>query len=808
MVLYRLLPGKTRLHFLKIGFEKPRTRRYSASFNSESESQSKNSEAANKWKVGAVESNKSEGKLGDHLEAAEIRAEFGGSWNTFKGVFINQKEMVLGNDQTQKSSLTATSELRHNATASDLLTESEHDDAGKPENKTQTCEAVPEMDCQISTTSTTCNVNSAKYSLRSTNSDGINLQHDRDKTELSFPGNIVEALKSVAVTDNAIARKDASAGSSCKDAVGLKSYSDTGTECDESIGTRTKTETSVGITGDVTAFEVRAKHDNSEDTEVTELMTVFQSSESQMGSHSDEKNMLPNASPYTSDDISSGGPGILKMQQSNKKTKIEAISNTLSHSVSDEDSRSKLLSRLRQHEEIVAHEKDGLEKKDAAGNDTMPLQDMTVSFGHQPCSKGGELPDLSCRNREGLFDKHMVNQREKVISSNEGGKLAPDRILSNSGDLTGKKAATNDAIHDFLDYIRVLPFSQPKDASPNDVKPNGADERSENCPKRKAESLASRQSSHKGCKMISKGCNTGKGLSVFSGIEGEPSTKNLNTLGAKSMSKEDAGSVLDSVSKPEPTPQEGLKKALTRTDQLIKDTNTKGEYTSFSKCMPDDISCLVSDLEVPVALVKNPSRTVMIKGLAHNINSHHLKDALSIYGSISGIFFGSSCSVAYVEFEIEDAKEQALSGYTISVLGKQLLIYRIDPPRTTVVRISNINKKSSQVLSICKSCGKVNQMQFRLNGPNAIADVHFSIEEWPNMLNILNKLNGMESNGGRWTAQPAPIFPRKIFKVLWNQPEGRRYLKSTIQELIKTIEKPLNSDCLSILAAKYRRDDI
>lgn len=71
--------------------------------------------------------------------------------------------------------------------------------------------------------------------------------------------------------------------------------------------------------------------------------------------------------------------------------------------------------------------------------------------------------------------------------------------------------------------------------------------------------------------------------------------------------------------------------------------------------VPNKISIpnLIGDPEVPLMLVKNPTRTVMIKQLTHDISSHQLKEALAFCGSgISSVFLGSSSSVAYVEFEV------------------------------------------------------------------------------------------------------------------------------------------------------------
>lgn len=59
-------------------------------------------------------------------------------------------------------------------------------------------------------------------------------------------------------------------------------------------------------------------------------------------------------------------------------------------------------------------------------------------------------------------------------------------------------------------------------------------------------------------------------------------------------------------------------------------------------------------------------------------------------------------------------------------------------PRTTVLRISNIefNGSKTKLRPIFESCGKVACIAKR---NRSMADVHFKLEEWPNMLKIINK---------------------------------------------------------------------
>lgn len=100
--------------------------------------------------------------------------------------------------------------------------------------------------------------------------------------------------------------------------------------------------------------------------------------------------------------------------------------------------------------------------------------------------------------------------------------------------------------------------------------------------------------------------------------------------------------------------QEGLQKALGKTDLTVRNIDVFVEGAS-SRDVPNKVTVpnLIGDPKVPTALVKNPTRTVVIKQLTDDISSHHLKEALDFCGSgISGVFLGSSSSVAYVEFEV------------------------------------------------------------------------------------------------------------------------------------------------------------
>ncbi|KAK9020207.1 hypothetical protein V6N11_054697 [Hibiscus sabdariffa] len=237
--------------------------------------------------------------------------------------------------------------------------------------------------------------------------------------------------------------------------------------------------------------------------------------------------------------------------------------------------------------------------------------------------------------------------------------------------------------------------------------------------------------------------------------------------------------------------RKGSEIALKKNDIMIMNTEAFVEPISSEESdVVISIPDLIADPETPSALVKKPTKTVKVKHLSEKISSQQLKNALAFcHSNISNIFLGSTSSVVYVEFEKEDAKERALAQQSILVSGVKLSILRIDAPMTTVVRISNI-KPNSQIRTICDSYGQVKYVAERTMG---VVDVHFKLAEWPNMLNIVNSLNGIEVDGDRWLVQPAPVFPLAILRALWRRPEERRHVNAVIYKLLREVEKPIST---------------
>ncbi|XP_017975002.1 PREDICTED: uncharacterized protein LOC18603245 isoform X1 [Theobroma cacao] len=101
--------------------------------------------------------------------------------------------------------------------------------------------------------------------------------------------------------------------------------------------------------------------------------------------------------------------------------------------------------------------------------------------------------------------------------------------------------------------------------------------------------------------------------------------------------------------------REGYQNALKKTNLMVLNAEAFVEASS-SEDMDDAISIpdLIGDPDAPVALVKNPTKTVKVKQLSEDISSQQLKEALAFCQSgISSFYLGSTSSVLYVEFEVK-----------------------------------------------------------------------------------------------------------------------------------------------------------
>ncbi|KAM0932245.1 putative RNA recognition motif domain, nucleotide-binding alpha-beta plait domain superfamily [Dioscorea sansibarensis] len=251
--------------------------------------------------------------------------------------------------------------------------------------------------------------------------------------------------------------------------------------------------------------------------------------------------------------------------------------------------------------------------------------------------------------------------------------------------------------------------------------------------------------------------------------------------------------------------EEGLRKALSKTDVTVGGADVAMEAAITPSEICDRRFCIeqVNSADFPDHFLKNPSRTVIINRVPDNLSFHDLKCALSTWGSITGIAMGTSVSTVFVEFESEKSKERALAEATISISGITLSILRVDAPRTTIIRISNVNPVSGaiKVHSICDSFGQVKRVAGRYIDT---FDVHFKLSEWPNMLKIINRLNGLVVDQQKWTAQPATLIPAEVLQALWNKRESQRQVHELVRNLCERIsDESIDTSSLLGLAEEY-----
>lgn len=112
--------------------------------------------------------------------------------------------------------------------------------------------------------------------------------------------------------------------------------------------------------------------------------------------------------------------------------------------------------------------------------------------------------------------------------------------------------------------------------------------------------------------------------------------------------------------------KEGMQNALKKNGLRVGNKTLIVEAARCEDNIPSKtlIPSLIGYADVPASLVKNPTRTVMITQLTPGINFRDIEAALAFCGSkISGFFFGSSSSVAYVELAVSTFYSRFLSRF-------------------------------------------------------------------------------------------------------------------------------------------------
>jgi len=280
----------------------------------------------------------------------------------------------------------------------------------------------------------------------------------------------------------------------------------------------------------------------------------------------------------------------------------------------------------------------------------------------------------------------------------------------------------------------------------------------------------------------------------FSRKEQRPSANSEATLSEESFCK-----VLDSVSTssrsiPARKPSVNFEKNGGRTvdnAQFPELRFTLGDDQRVGKVKKDELARKQKSInQVKESnTILGGERSVRIEYVPRGISLFHLREALSVHGEIVGSFFqngDNAMPTCYIEFKTIEAKERALAARWVFVNGKQLSICWSDFPVTTIARITNLSSETTAttVHSVCMSHGNVESLQIRKDGS---MDVHYSINELPNMPKILEMLNEIAINGSHWMAQPAPRLPQGLAKT----PEGQKWLGKQLSNYIGNIKKHL-----------------
>ncbi|KAM5553201.1 hypothetical protein ABKV19_025429 [Rosa sericea] len=834
-----LLPKPPPIHFHKLGL--PKSTRWCSSSPSTGAQKPPNLEEQRAVATVEESDNKYvERHSGSFLNPTNFQNEVGESWLTLRGIFTNLKAKMIGTPQSQKENTVEIIDSTADKTVSEVIkTEDSPQDSeiGQPNHSMLMPKVIRDsQSCKqnISTglRSDIVGENSSSDVLDATASNEVEVPKSLDSTGPGEAKNTIHSSADlvfspqnmVAVTVSEVRTESVSENELTSDLLQIMRRS------------------SLGNSAGQVASNGKRLHGGHKDVEHGINGSLVQTLEPFADSHNNEKRVTETAASNviwkrSSKDIGQSGV----KTESHRQLEVGVFG-------SDFDCLSSLTHKLPGEPSRIL-QKDIGNASTVVGNGN-PQPGKRTIFDQPPTagSDVGKMPSSSSgpqqvRGLAKMFMKTMNGQKADVITSKKSDTLASNvvlELLNETNDKTGKEDTGNRFdINGLIGCIKELPRESSTITSQNCSTPNNTGLLIKKVGSvKKVRSHANVQQSdakrkESSLRVHAMGKETSKeDLNKIPGTscQKEESTESKVLVrflhkrveeSAISKAFDDCGSIMKIQLLPliegsnfrdgyvHFKTREGSHKALRKSELVIQGAHVVVDATSLED-VPNKISIpnLIGDPEVPLMLVKNPTRTVMIKQLTHDISSHQLKEALAFCGSgISSVFLGSSSSVAYVEFETEDAKERAIAAYSINVQEKQLLIFRIDVPRTTVIRITNIDDTAfssklvtGKITSICSSYGELYKQKLR---GKAILDVYFKLAEWPNILSILNRLNGMEVDGDRLIAQPAPIFPPPILQVLWSKPDERIHVKSVFHRLLQNSELPVE---LSNLATKYHGD--
>lgn len=222
----------------------------------------------------------------------------------------------------------------------------------------------------------------------------------------------------------------------------------------------------------------------------------------------------------------------------------------------------------------------------------------------------------------------------------------------------------------------------------------------------------------------------------------------------------------------------------------FKDTYLDPLKSSHTSWVP--AGARISDKSFPRTeeTVSRPMTTVCVQNLPASCNVALIKDALSVYGEVTGSFkrvFANGSCVCYIEFKTDEAKEEALAVRWIQLDSKVFPIVRVDRPLSTVVRLYKVSMETteSEILLACKGCGNIDSIKRRGNG---VFDVYFKVDELPNILKILDSLNEVTIHRSRWVAIPAPVLHPAVKKDFLKSREAQAWHLSQMNRMLNRIE--------------------
>lgn len=255
---------------------------------------------------------------------------------------------------------------------------------------------------------------------------------------------------------------------------------------------------------------------------------------------------------------------------------------------------------------------------------------------------------------------------------------------------------------------------------------------------------------------------------------------------------------------------EALQKALEMDKVYIKGVRIRKEPSSSAPKTPDrngnsnplavDFSSLRgtednsgSFLGPAKSKGKGTGYSVAVEGVPLHIPLAVVKKALSKYGEIalsSRKLVGQGDYAAHVEFKGDDARKRALSAKTVQLSGMQYTILRVDPVKTSVVRLSNVGAgtNAEQIQASCEQIGRVDKVVTRCDG---IVDVYFHSTESENMPRIMNRLNEVKVEGQFWQAQPSSCIDPGSFLSLMRTRDGQEWLQQESERMLGRVESAL-----------------